>query len=111
MSYAYLVVAGDSVASVLDSKHAIWDVVGRWGLGPGAARFACKGKKVGSMLVVAHDGDRLRCLIDLGSAGDASVDVAEALPETAGWVWSESLRHVGSTELEGRTLKAYRSVD
>jgi ubiquinone/menaquinone biosynthesis C-methylase UbiE len=64
--YAYLVLGGADVTTVLDEAHPIWAAAAGHGIGPGRSRFACKGVAVGTMLVATHDGTRLESLLEIG---------------------------------------------
>jgi ubiquinone/menaquinone biosynthesis C-methylase UbiE len=73
--YAYLVLGGSDVTTVLDEGHPLWTAAARFGIGPGRTRFACKGIAVGTMLVATHDGNRLESLLEIGTpdrSGDSS---------------------------------------
>jgi ubiquinone/menaquinone biosynthesis C-methylase UbiE len=72
--YAYLVLGGADVSTVLDEVHPIWAAAARHGVGPGRTRFACKGTAVGSMVIATHDGTRLESLLEIG-VPDGSADI------------------------------------
>jgi SAM-dependent methyltransferase len=65
-AYAYLLLAGQSSTTVLDSTHPFWIQAMLHGVDPGPARFACKGSDVGMMVVVTHDGLHPRWIIQIG---------------------------------------------
>lgn len=67
VSYAYLVIAGKSVATPLDASHSIWAALETYGISPGAHRFGCRGRSVGSFAVIAHDGGNVCTIVEIGS--------------------------------------------
>jgi ubiquinone/menaquinone biosynthesis C-methylase UbiE len=110
--YAYLVLGGADVTTVLDETHPIWAAAARHGIGPGRARFACKGIAVGSMLVATHDGTRLESLLEIGvqnASGDGltpslsnhvmtALGLDPGIPVRAAW------------EIDGTNVRAYGPV-
>lgn len=66
LSYAYLVIAGDSVATVLDSGHPLWAALQPYGITPGKYRFACRGRSNGSLLIVVHTGQDISTIVEIG---------------------------------------------
>jgi ubiquinone/menaquinone biosynthesis C-methylase UbiE len=77
--YAYLVLGGADVVTVLDEAHPIWAVAARHGIGPGRTRFACKGTSVGTMVIATHDGTRVESLIEIGVNSQSSDTLASSL--------------------------------
>lgn len=67
LSYAYLVIAGRSVVTPLDSSHSIWTALEPYGISPGAHRFGCRGQSVGSFAIVSHDGENVCAIVEMGS--------------------------------------------
>jgi SAM-dependent methyltransferase len=65
-AYAYLVLMGDDVTTLLDPGHALWSQARERGVQPGQYRFAVKGSGTGSIAIVTHDGTRVESLIELG---------------------------------------------
>jgi hypothetical protein len=79
--YAYLVLGGADVATVLDEAHPIWAVAGRHGIRPGRTRFACKGTAAGTMVVATHDGTRLESLLEIGVRDGSPESLAPSLSD------------------------------
>ncbi len=65
VSYAYLVVGGKSVLSVLDDEHEIWKISKEYGLDIGSARFACRGNKPGTMVIICHENNHVVMIVEL----------------------------------------------
>jgi hypothetical protein len=83
-AYAYLVLGGADVTTVLDSDHRFWKQAAEHGLLPGTSRFACQGSGVGALTIVSHDGERILGALEL---------VTGTKPATAGLTGlSERLR-------------------
>jgi hypothetical protein len=75
--YAYLILAGERVMTVLDAAHPIWAQALAFGVTPGRARFACKGVATGTMAIVTHDGQDVEAIITIGlRADDVALDAA-----------------------------------
>ncbi len=66
VSYAYLLLAGDKVTTVLDPSHPVWEGFPLAGSPAAQFRFASRGTLVGSMVVVVHDGHRARGALEIG---------------------------------------------
>jgi SAM-dependent methyltransferase len=69
LSYAYLVVGGERISTVLDRDHAIWSAASALGVAPAAARFAVPSREAGVLHVVAHDGEQLTGYLTICAAG------------------------------------------
>lgn len=67
VNYAYLVIAGKSVVTLLDVSHPIWAALQHCGISPGAYRFGCRGRSAGSFAIVTHDGEDICALVEIGS--------------------------------------------
>lgn len=80
LSYAYLVVAGAEVVTLLDAAHPIWSLLEKHGILPGKHRFGCRGRGVGFFAIVVHDGHNVSNIIEIGSPS-SSGDGVVALPD------------------------------
>lgn len=96
LSYAYLVVGGESAANVLDDDHPLWKAASAWGAEPGRARFACPGVQPGTIAVLTHDGERIRSLVELGCALDGRGAEASVMPEALAKELVPSLSSAGA---------------
>jgi SAM-dependent methyltransferase len=67
LSYAYLVLGGRRVHTILDAVHPLWAALADWGIAPGGRRFACRGTRPNELAVVCHDGGRVEALVELGA--------------------------------------------
>jgi hypothetical protein len=65
LAYSYLVIGGADVTTLLDGEHPFWGETNLRG-GVGVHRFACRGMKVGCMLIVEHDGARVSRVVQMG---------------------------------------------
>ena len=88
-AYAYLVLGGDDVATVLDAGHRFWKRAANYGASAGVSRFACQSPSVGALTIVAHDGKRVVSALEL-STGAASLagggsPLSERLREKLAW--------------------------
>lgn len=66
VSYAYLVLAGEQVTTILDTSHPVWkhgNLATRVGQ---LSRFACPGEKPGTLAVILHDTHQARFALELG---------------------------------------------
>lgn len=79
LSYAYLVVGGASVATLLDEEHPFWSAAATWGAEPGRARFAAPGTQPGTIALFTHDGHRMLSLIELGRGLDLAAEHPEVI--------------------------------
>lgn len=68
LSYAYLVLAGETATTLLDGDSPLWPAVGASPGLPGRHRFAIKGERPGELAIAAHDGNRLTGLVELSAA-------------------------------------------
>jgi ubiquinone/menaquinone biosynthesis C-methylase UbiE len=77
VGYAFLLLAGSCVPTLLDADHDLWRRAADAGVAPGRGRFASQGTSVGSMAVVTHDGRRPTGVVELsiGAAGDTGQSV------------------------------------
>lgn len=66
-AYAYLVLGGDDVATVLDAGHRFWKRAAGFGASAGVSRFACQSPSVGALTIVAHDGKRVVSALELST--------------------------------------------
>ena len=66
-AYAYLVLAGVDVATVLDDGHRFWIRAANYGASAGVSRFACQNPSVGALTIVAHDGKRVVSALELST--------------------------------------------
>ena len=80
LSYAYLVVAGADVVTLLDAAHPMWSLLGPHGIVPGKHRFGCRGRDAGSFAIVVHDGENVSNIVEIGSPS-RSGDGVVALPD------------------------------
>lgn len=76
LSYAYIVVAGSDVQTLLDATHPIWGYLGKHGISHGTHRFGCRGSSVGSFAVVVHDGENISNFVEIGSGSNCGDDDA-----------------------------------
>jgi ubiquinone/menaquinone biosynthesis C-methylase UbiE len=110
--YAYLVLGGADVATVLDEAHPIWTVAARHGVGPGRARFACKGTAVGTMVVATHNGTRLESLLEIGVRDGSPENLAPSLSDhvvtSLGLDRKIPLR--AAWQMDGTSVRAYGPV-
>jgi hypothetical protein len=67
LSYAYLVIAGKSVVTLLDAAHPIWNALQPYSVLPGTHRFGCRGPTTGSFSIVVHDGEDISAIVGIGS--------------------------------------------
>lgn len=68
LSYAYLVLAGETAETLLDPDSAIWPVVGASPGLPGRYRFGIKGERPGELAIASHDGKNVTGLVELSAA-------------------------------------------
>ena len=80
-SYAYLVVGGKSVLSVLDDEHEIWKIAKECGMDIGSARFACRGKEQGTMVIICHEDNRVVMILELLIRGHAGGGEGHLFPD------------------------------
>ncbi len=110
--YAYLVLGGADVTTVLDEAHPIWAAAARHGIGPGRTRFACKGMAVGTMLVVTHDGTRLESLLEIGvqsaSADGAAPSLSTHVMTSLGL--DPKIPTRAAWQMEGTDVRAYGPI-
>jgi SAM-dependent methyltransferase len=66
VSYAYLLLMGDRVVTLMDKEHPQWQTGSGRAHVPGPFRFAVKGTLTPSIAIVSHDGDTLRSVIEVG---------------------------------------------
>ena len=92
--YAYLLLGGRDVSTVLDAEHPIWTGAAAAGIPPGRSRFACQGTRVGTLALVSHDAGRVRGVVELSiDGGGESIALPEAIagrlgaarPPSAAW--------------------------
>jgi ubiquinone/menaquinone biosynthesis C-methylase UbiE len=110
--YAYLVLGGADVTTVLDEAHPIWAAAARHGIGPGRTRFACKGMAVGTMLVATHDGTRLESLLEIGvpsaSANGAAPSLSNHVMTSLGIDPNTPTR--AAWQMDGADVRAYGPI-
>jgi hypothetical protein len=82
VAYAFLLVGGDHVTTLLDEEHELWRRTARLGLHPGRGRFACQGTSVGSLAIVTHDGNRPTGIVELSRHLAGAARGPTVLPET-----------------------------
>lgn len=114
VSYAYLVVGdtdGASSRTVLDAGHPFWAAAAAWGLEPGAARFACRGTRTGTMAVVTHDGERVRGLVELGPAPSDASGAPTTLPAALAARLLPEVVPGGEGTFHGIAARVYRPAD
>jgi ubiquinone/menaquinone biosynthesis C-methylase UbiE len=114
LSYAYLVVGGNSATTLLDEQHPFWRAAAEWGAEPGAARFASPGETPGAITILTHDGERILSRLELGSTaaaandgppgGDGGQPLATSQPGRA----ALATRFAGSGEFNGIRCRVYR---
>jgi SAM-dependent methyltransferase len=92
LSYAYLVLGGQRVRTVLDPDHDLWAALADWGVAPGHCRFACRGTRPNELAVVCHDGRRVEALVELG-AGVREPGRRSILPDHVRRGLAAGLRH------------------
>ena len=103
VAYAYLLLAGEQVTTVLDESHPVWNHHSLRGQPMTRFRFACMGTRVGSMVVIGHDGEKASMALELGVEENLhpsdeiglSYDMANQLLPGA---------HLAGTWSSGRTL-------
>jgi ubiquinone/menaquinone biosynthesis C-methylase UbiE len=112
LSYAYLVVGGASVTTALDPAHAFWRAAREWGVEPGLARFACRGTRTGTMVIVTHDGQRARGIIEIGRRLGPPTPCPALLPDAVAAQLTPKMRAAGAGTFNGIEARAYeRSGD
>lgn len=68
VAYAYAVVGGPADRLLLDASHEIWAQARELGADPGTSRFGCQYNCAGCVVLVAHDGERVTAIIEVGLA-------------------------------------------
>lgn len=111
LSYAYLVVGGESVATLLDEGHPFWREARRWGGGggtePGRARFACRGTRPGTIALFTHDGTRMLNLLELGRALDPAEPQPDVIPEALANCLAPAVKLAGAGTFNGIGCRVY----
>ena len=81
LSYAYLLLAGDHVTTVLDQSHPLWTraCLSKWP--KGLPRFAFMGTRVGSMVIIGHDGREAKAALELCGEDDRHLTEEVCLPK------------------------------
>jgi hypothetical protein len=64
--YAFLLFGAAASRTLLDADHEVWARAADAGVPAGRARFACQGSRVGSLLLVSHDGGRVVGAVEVG---------------------------------------------
>lgn len=108
VSYAYLILAGDSSTCMLDADHEIWKRANTWGVGEGVYRFACKGTGVGTMVLVAHDGSAPLGFIEYGVGLDATSPYPTVLHPAALKLLGEGAKLQSTEERGGIIHRTFR---
>ena len=67
LSYAYLVIAGRTVITLLDAAHPLWAALRPYGISPGTYRFGSRVGSVGQFAIVAHDGENVSAIVAVGA--------------------------------------------
>lgn len=107
LSYAYLLVAGGLATTLLDADDPLWRRAASVGVSAARARFACQGREVGSIVLVAHDGERVASIIDV-RAGPAPPADDPALPERlAALVAADELRPAGAWRQGALSIRSF----
>jgi ubiquinone/menaquinone biosynthesis C-methylase UbiE len=107
LCYAYLVVGGEAVATLLDENHPFWRVASAWGAEPGRARFACRGTRPGTIALLTHDGSRVRSLVELGRGLDLAAPQPDVLPTEIAERIAPSLALGGAGTFHGIGCRVY----
>jgi SAM-dependent methyltransferase len=107
-NYAYLVFAGNRVATPLDPAHPLWDAARSWGVEPGRARFACRSGVPGAIAIVSHDGERVTGIVEYGSSPALAVRDASASPSLVTRQLAGDVTLAGKGEVRGLMARAYR---
>ncbi len=80
MSYAYLLLMGDQVVTLMDKEHPQWQTGSGRPHVPGPFRFAVKGALTPSIAIVSHDGVTLRSIVEVGLGLEKSGQGFACLP-------------------------------
>jgi hypothetical protein len=80
LSYAYLVLAGNSTATILDATHPMWKSLESAGGNPGRFRLAIPGQDAAQLAVLCHDGHRATAIVEI-STTQQSLEVKPFLPD------------------------------
>jgi SAM-dependent methyltransferase len=80
-AYAYLVLGGDDVGTVLDAGHRFWKRAASYGASAGASRFACQSPSVGALTIVAHDAKRVVSALELSTGATSLAGSRSTLSE------------------------------
>lgn len=105
LNYAYLVLGGERVETVLDSSHPLWTRLGEAGVTPAGSRFGCRLQSTGGMAVLTHNSGRLRHLVTLTPGGDAG-----SLPALTSEAASSALGAIGPgivMDYEGVAIRTF----
>jgi len=111
LSYAYLVIGGQSVRTILDTDHELWRLIASTGAQPGKYRFACQGMEAGQLAVVSHDGERISGMVELSARREEPSTQPSVLPPRVNSAIAASLRQVGTIESHGLTIRVHRRQD
>ncbi|HEX6534299.1 MAG TPA: class I SAM-dependent methyltransferase [Gemmatimonadaceae bacterium] len=111
LGYAFLVLGGDDVSTVLDAEHPLWARAAREGVDAGRARFACQGATPGSLALVAHDGERLTGAIELSVQPLGDADALLVLPEKTRRALGARVRRVARWTEGPLTIQCHRVTD
>jgi len=107
--YAYLVLAGGSVQTVLDQTHPFWADARERGVEAGSYRFACNTSRTGCMVVALHDGSRITGFVSLHGTDSAvdELDVAACLPPRLSGVLASNTAPMATWTTGGVIARAF----
>ena len=111
LSYAYLVIGGQSVRTILDADHELWRLIASTGADPGKYRFACQGVEAGQLAVVSHDGERVSGMVELNARSEEPSTQPSVLPPRVNSAIAAGLRRAGTIESHGLKIRVHRRQD
>ncbi len=106
VGYANLILAGRETKTILDHDHRFWHIAAESGAAAGQARFACQGAKEGQVGIVAHDGQDVTCVVELGceGAGEGGSVLSPRLQQ----LFMTGLTPAGRFSIGGMECQVYR---
>ena len=107
VAYAFLLLGGDEVRTLLDDGHQLWRRAARVGLHPGRGRFACQGTSVGSLAIVTHDGERPNGVMELSLQPEARTDGPSLVSESVARAIARRTVTLGEWADDGLTVRCF----